>query len=187
MVSTTPQYACVFVDRDGAVIVGKGNTRPDQVQLLPGVAAAICRLLKAGYLVIIITNQDGQNDGQALTQAEVDAIHDEVRKQLGPDALPTAFRHCPHLKNANTACQCRKPKPGLILSAAAEFNVDLKRSVMVGDRWIDVHAGLSAGIPGILVLTGPDGAHCTDRDQIPAETPIYDTLGAFVDCLLAQK
>jgi D-glycero-D-manno-heptose 1,7-bisphosphate phosphatase len=135
----------VFLDRDGVInraVVVAGRPHPPasrrELEVLPGVAAALARLKTAGYLLIVVTNQPDIARG---TQArdEVEAMHAELARRLPIDE----FRVCDH--DDGDECACRKPKPGLLLAAAACHGIDLPSSVMVGDRWRDVDAGRAAG------------------------------------------
>jgi D-glycero-D-manno-heptose 1,7-bisphosphate phosphatase len=151
----------VFLDRDGVINEGGQINRADQVQLVPRAAQAIERLKTAGYAVVVVTNQGGLGEGfkgervwkkAALTRADLEAIHAEMLAQLGAGAAPDLIKVCPHATYLN--CNCRKPKPGMLNSAARELGLDLKTSWMVGDRGTDLQAGLTAGAKPILVLTG---------------------------------
>jgi D-glycero-D-manno-heptose 1,7-bisphosphate phosphatase len=141
----------VFLDRDGVINqaeVRGGTPHPpadaDHVQVLPGVAAAMGRLRAAGYLLIVVTNQPDVARG-AQSRAAVDAIHARLATELPVDD----FRTCFH--DDSDVCECRKPKPGLIVDAARVHGVDLHASVMVGDRWRDVEAGRLAGCKTVFV------------------------------------
>jgi D-glycero-D-manno-heptose 1,7-bisphosphate phosphatase len=144
----------VFLDRDGVLNraeVREGKPFPpgsqDDVELLPGVEDACRRLADDGWLLIVVTNQPDIARGTA-TRPTVDAINAVVVA-----GLPVAeVVVCPH--DDADACQCRKPLPGMLLDAATRWNVDLRVSVMVGDRWRDVEAGRRAGARTILVGGG---------------------------------
>lgn len=135
----------VFLDRDGVLnraFVKDGIPHPPptvaELEILPGVPAALAALKAAGYLLIVVTNQPDLARG-TTTPAAVDEIHAALRAQLPLDDV----RVCPH-DNADR-CPCRKPAPGLLLDAARTHDIDLAASVMVGDRWRDIDAGLAAG------------------------------------------
>jgi D-glycero-D-manno-heptose 1,7-bisphosphate phosphatase len=144
----------VFLDRDGVInraVVRDGRPYPpadaDHVEVLPGVAVALRRLKAAGYLLIVITNQPDVARG-SQTLAAVEAIHSRLAAELPIDD----FRTCYH--DDGDGCACRKPKPGLILGAAREHQIDLETSVMVGDRWRDVEAGRQAGCRTVFLDYG---------------------------------
>ena len=113
----------------------------DDLEILPGVPEALARLRGAGYQLVVVTNQPDVARG-ATTMAEVDAIHSAMRTALGLDDI----RVCPH--DDGDGCECRKPKPGLLLRAPAH---EMAASVMIGDRWRDIEAGRAAGC-GVTIL-----------------------------------
>ncbi|MGD0834045.1 MAG: HAD family hydrolase [Candidatus Dormibacteria bacterium] len=146
--STAP---AVFLDRDGvlnAAVVIDGRPHPPrdagEMRLLPGVEGACARLREAGFILVCITNQPDIARG-ATTAAIVAEINGRLQRELALDAVAV----CPH--DDADGCACRKPRPGLILEAAAHLGVDLTRSVVVGDRWRDVEAGRRAGCRTVLL------------------------------------
>lgn len=143
----------VFLDRDGTLIEDTGYIKdPSSVRLLPTVAEALRRFEAAGFLRIVITNQSGIARG-LLDENDVRKVERRLVSLLAQSgASVNATYLCPHFESG---CLCRKPLPGLILTAAAEHAIDLSRSVMIGDRSIDIEAGHAAGIPAVLVTTGP--------------------------------
>ncbi|HEX2982975.1 MAG TPA: HAD family hydrolase [Ignavibacteriales bacterium] len=144
----------VFFDRDGTLIVDKNYLKdPGGIEFIKGAPECIAALKKAGYKIIIISNQSGIARG-LLTHSDVSAIHSKINKLL-KDMVGTeidAFYYCPHHPDFNTAdeCLCRKPSPKMVLKAAAEHNIDLDRSFFVGDKDIDVECGINANLPSIL-------------------------------------
>ncbi|MDR2596547.1 MAG: HAD-IIIA family hydrolase [Treponema sp.] len=158
---------CVFLDRDGTI--NKLNnfiTKPEDFELIEGVAEAIKKINSLGYLAIVITNQPviarGEVDFETL-----DLIHMKMETDLGKrGAYIDDLFYCPHHPDKGFPgerpeykidCDCRKPKPGLILKAATQYNIDLSRSYMVGDDMRDVNAGKNAGcIPVFLSNDKPD-------------------------------
>lgn len=145
----------VFLDRDGvlnAVIMrGDTPTPPTSLadfRLLPGVAEALNKLHAAAFKLIVVTNQPDIARG-AVSAGNVDIINTELRRLL-PQL--TSIDVCPH--DDRDHCVCRKPKPGLLLAAAARENIELTKSYMIGDRWRDINAGKSAGCTTILVGPG---------------------------------
>ena len=144
----------VFLDRDGVInraIVRQGKPYPpdtlDDLEVLPGVPEALARLREAGFLNVVVTNQPDVATGKQ-ERAVVEAMH---RRLLGSLALD-AVRVCYHVDA--DGCACRKPKPGMLISAAAELELDLSLSAMVGDRWRDVAAGQAAGCRSFFVDCG---------------------------------
>jgi len=135
----------VFLDRDGVInqsIVRGGKPFPPQslgeLVILPGVNKALSCLKAAEYLLIVVTNQPDVARG-TVSKRSVDELNVTLQKRLSLDAIFS----CYHDNSDN--CMCRKPKPGLLLTAAKEFNVNLATSYMVGDRWRDIEAGKVAG------------------------------------------
>jgi D-glycero-D-manno-heptose 1,7-bisphosphate phosphatase len=135
----------VFLDRDGVLnanIVRDGKPYAPRsladFHLLPGVEKAVRRIKDAGFMAIVVTNQPDVASG-LTARTTVEAMHDELRGRLPVDDIKV----CWHLDRDQ--CSCRKPKPGMLLEAAAERNIDLKASYIVGDRWRDVEAGHAAG------------------------------------------
>lgn len=156
----------VFLDRDGVINANiERDGRPvapttvQEFRLLPGVEEAIGRLKAAGFLVIVVTNQPDVGSGRTPI-ATVAAMHAEIRERLLVDDIMV----CIHLDADN--CTCRKPKPGLILAAAAERQIDLAGSYLVGDRWRDVEAGRRAGCLTILVDYGYEQGGLTPPDMV---------------------
>ena len=159
----TPRGA-VFLGRDGVLnAVVDRWTSAEQLQLLPGAAAAIRRINQSEYLTVVVSNQPAVARGW-LSEAELERIHAKLDTQLGTArAYLDRVCYCPHdpapesaggLPEYQVSCPCRKPAPGMILAAAAEFNIDLPRSWMVGDRTDDIEAGKRAGCRTILLRTG---------------------------------
>jgi D-glycero-D-manno-heptose 1,7-bisphosphate phosphatase len=176
----TGRRRAVFLDRDGvlneAVVVRGKPFPPDSVAdlvLTPGVEAACAALREAGYLLIMVTNQPDIARG-TRDRAAVDAINDALRRRLTLDDVLV----CPH--DDDDGCTCRKPRPGLILDAAARWHVTLSDSVMVGDRWRDIDAGHGAGCRTVLLFR--------DYDERPAAGAdlIAGTLREAVPWIVAQ-
>jgi D-glycero-D-manno-heptose 1,7-bisphosphate phosphatase len=150
----------VFLDRDGVVIEDPHYLHtPDQVRLLPGSAEAIAALNQAGWLVVITTNQSGVGRGLFPIEA-VQVVHDHLAGLLrGYDAKIDGVYFCPHHLSAvlgeyRCDCDCRKPKPGMLLQAARDLGIDLALSWMIGDKLSDLEAGSAAGCRTVLVRTG---------------------------------
>jgi D-glycero-D-manno-heptose 1,7-bisphosphate phosphatase len=160
----------VFLDRDGVILEEDGLlVDPGAIRVAPGVPQALARLRRAGFELVVVTNQPVVARG--LTSEEgVAEIHEHVGGLLAAaGAEIRAFYVCPHHPSADVpeyrvACDCRKPRPGLLLRAAKDVGIDLSHSFMVGDRLSDVAAGARAGCRTILVRTG---AHL----EAPIETP----------------
>jgi D-glycero-D-manno-heptose 1,7-bisphosphate phosphatase len=150
----------VFMDRDGCLIEEAGYiNHPSRVRMLPRSSAAVARLNRAGIAAVMATNQAGIARDY-FSKETLDAVNAEVERQLGGHgARLDALYVCTHHPTAGQPpfrleCECRKPKPGLLLRAAAEMCLDLSRSVMIGDKPSDIGAGHAAGLATVLVLTG---------------------------------
>ena len=139
----------LFLDRDGTLIIDRHYLAdPDGVDIYPGVAETLARAKELGYWVIVISNQSGVARGY-MTHDDVDRVNARVHRFL-PEI--DAFFYCPH--GPDDGCPCRKPGVGLIEQARAQFEIDMSRSVMVGDSSADVGSAIAAGVRAVLVRTG---------------------------------
>jgi D-glycero-D-manno-heptose 1,7-bisphosphate phosphatase len=160
-VSHTPPIRTAFLDRDGVLVEDiDWLSRPEQIRVLPGVPEALVRLAQAGFQLVVVTNQPIVARG-LLSEEQLQSLHLTLAEQLAAAGAPllTRFYYCPHHPKATLPayrldCDCRKPKPGLLLRAARDFSLDLAASFMVGDRMSDIAAGAAAGCRTILVQTG---------------------------------
>jgi D-glycero-D-manno-heptose 1,7-bisphosphate phosphatase len=150
----------VFLDRDGTLNVECSYlTTPEQMQLLPGAADAVRQLKAAGYVCVVVTNQSAVGRGM-MTEADLDRVHAEMNRQLAAGgAILDAIYHSPHRSASPDPLVIdhpdRKPAPGLLLRAAADLQLDLANSWMIGDSLRDILAGQNAGCRAcILVRTG---------------------------------
>jgi D-glycero-D-manno-heptose 1,7-bisphosphate phosphatase len=144
----------VFLDRDGVInraFVRNGAPYPPDslaaLEILPGVPEALNALRSRGYSLVVVTNQPDVARG-TLSRGVVDGIHARLQGEFHFDAILTCFH------DGADDCDCRKPKPGLLLRAARDFGIDLASSFMVGDRWRDVEAGQRAGSRTVFVDCG---------------------------------
>ncbi len=148
----------VFLDRDGVInraLVRDGKPYPPttvaEFEILPGVEEACAKLKAVGFLLVVATNQPDVGRG-TLSQAALDAIHAEMCRQLPIDH----FEVCIHPGKGKSDCDCRKPKPGMLLTAARELGIELAQSWMVGDRWRDIDCGTAAGVKTVFIDYGYD-------------------------------
>lgn len=141
----------VFFDRDGTLMEEVHYCGdPAQVRVYPGVAEGLRRLREAGFRTFIVSNQSGIGRG-LITEAQYRAVQSELIAQIG-EVLIDASYFCPDAPG--TASKRRKPEPGMLFEAAAEFDLDLSRSWIIGDKSADVECGQRAGVKTILVETG---------------------------------
>ena len=168
--------AAIFLDRDGTLnksIWRNGKPTPpysySEVELISGTQEAISRLRKLNYIPIIITNQPDVSRGKVSVE-EVNRINDVICEMLEIDYLYM----CAH--DDQDSCECRKPKPGMIRKAAVDLELTLNQSILIGDRWRDIHAGQAAGCKSYFIEY--------DYDE-PKPNPPYETVSSLLD--LAKK
>ena len=165
-----PQKA-VFLDRDGTINKYVGFLRNvDEFELMPGVAEAIRKINNSGYLAIVVTNQPVIARGE-VTVPELQLIHNKMETLLGAEgAYLDAIYYCPHhphkgyegeIPELKIDCDCRKPKPGMLIRAAEKFNIDLSASWMIGDGENDIKAGKAARCKTALIGEGEYGQDMT--------------------------
>ena len=176
-----PLKRVVFLDRDGVLneaIVRDGKPYPPQtaaeVRMAPGAAEALQRLKSRGLALIVVTNQPDVARGTQTAEA-VNAIGARLRRELPVDEILV----CMH--DDGDGCDCRKPKPGLILEGAARFGADLARSFLIGDRWRDIEAGQAAGCRTVWL---DRGYHEREPAQ-PADARVR-SLGEAVEWIVGQ-
>ena len=161
-----PQRA-IFLDRDGTINKYVGFLRnTDEFELIPGVTEAIKKINSSGYLAIVVTNQPVIARGE-VTVSELQLIHNMMETLLGAEgAYLDAIYYCPHhphkgyegeIPELKIDCDCRKPKPGMLLKAAKDCNIDLNQSWMIGDGENDIKAGKAAGCKTALIGEGEYG------------------------------
>ena len=178
----------VFLDRDGTINVEKDYLHCiEDFEFIPGVPEAISALNKAGFLVVVVTNQSGVARGYYDLEA-VHTLHAHIAQRLAPaGAVIDAWYVCPHHPENGIGeylcdCFCRKPLPGMLLEAAERYAIDLSASYMVGDKLADVNAALAAGCTPLLVRTGY-GAEV--ESKLPAGVVAVDDLAAAVQNIVA--
>ncbi len=185
----------VFLDRDGTLIEEVGYpTRPQQIRILGGVARGLERLAEAGFKRIVVTNQSGIARG-LMTEDDLDRFHEALDEQLDLlGAAVDAYYACPHHPDRSEAarpdlaieCDCRKPKPGLILQAAEDLDIDLGASWTVGDAWRDVQAGQAAGLRTVKLPAAP--SHDAPRPaDVPPPTAEAEDFEEAVALILGDK
>ena len=161
----------VFLDRDGTLIEERGYLdRLELLDVLPWSPDAVRLLKRAGYVTVVITNQSAIGRG-IIDEPFLHEVHAALDARLAAGrARIDAYYFCPHHPEATIdryrqVCRCRKPGPGMIEQACRDLDLDPQRSIMVGDRWLDVMAGQAAGTRGVIVRRG-HGA--VEMDHPPA-------------------
>jgi D-glycero-D-manno-heptose 1,7-bisphosphate phosphatase len=161
-----------FLDRDG-VLIREVNylSSPEQVSIFSEAINALKMLRKNGYKIIVITNQAGVARGY-FTEQDVLEVHAEIDRQLLAENLSIdAYYYCPHhpdgvVDGYNIDCDCRKPKPSLILQAVKDFDIDLHKSFLIGDKVTDLLAADNAGCSAALVKTGHGIEHVAKAEEL---------------------
>jgi D-glycero-D-manno-heptose 1,7-bisphosphate phosphatase len=185
----------IFLDRDGVLIEESHYLGSrDRVRLVPGAAEAVAALNRAGWPVVVVTNQSGVGRG-LFSYESVGEVHAHIAAQLATfGAAVAAFYFCPHHPEAEVAayraeCDCRKPRPGMLLAAIDDLGLDPVGSWMIGDRVSDLEAGAAVGARTILVRTGygcrVDTA-ALDRTGFNLELVAADLADAVAKCGLAE-
>ncbi|MBA2685167.1 MAG: HAD family hydrolase [Gemmatimonadaceae bacterium] len=180
----TAPRAALFLDRDGTINVDTIHvSKPDNVRLIPGAAAAIARINAVGMPIIVVSNQSGIGRG-LFSVDEYESVRakiDELLAAGGASVLTTYY--CPHSPESAPACDCRKPGPAMYLQAAEAHGLDLAKSWYVGDRLRDIQPAKLFGGHGILVPrdTTPGGDVVAARDGFAIST----SLSSAVDRILA--
>lgn len=183
----------VFLDRDGTINVYKGFLRKiDDFELVPGVAEAIKKINASGYLAIVVTNQPIIARGE-VTYHELEKIHNKMETELGKvGAYLDEIYFCPHhphkgyegeITELKIECDCRKPKPGMLLNAAKDFNIDLNQSFMVGDSENDVKAAIAAGCKSVLI----NGEGTDKRSGDFGQLDTLESVAEFVEKYILDK
>ncbi len=180
----------VFLDRDGTMVREVNYlSRPEDAELLPGAGRAIAGLRKAGFAVVVISNQSGIARGY-FTHDDLQAVQDEITRQLAEHGAEIdGWYNCVHhphgeVEEFRMVCGCRKPEPGLVYQAADEMDLELDGSYMAGDRHRDVACGNAAGLISILVRSGQDDGEPTEDIQRPDY--VADDLAQAAQWILAR-
>jgi len=143
--------SAIFLDRDGVINqaeIREGKPYPPadlkSLELMPGIRKVLKELISAGYLLVIVTNQPDVARG-FVSRESVEEINAFLLQQLPIKAIKTCFH------DDSDGCECRKPLPGALIKAASEYQIDLNKSFMIGDRWKDIEAGKKAGCKTIFI------------------------------------
>ena len=145
----------VFLDRDDTININVPYLGdPEKVQILPTVPESLRRLQEAGFALFVVSNQSGVGRG-LITKAQVESVYAEIFRHLGWNPFLHVY-NCYAAPGDPYGAEERKPSPAMLLQAAREFNIDLPRSFMIGDRGSDIMAGKNAGCRSLLILNGRD-------------------------------
>ncbi|MCX6215323.1 HAD family hydrolase [Spirosoma sp.] len=179
----------IFWDKDGTLIPDiPYNVDPAKITLYTDAGSSLCRLRAAGFKLIIISNQSGVAHGY-FKESKLSSVWNQLTELLSPyGAEPDGFYYCPHfpgasIKQYDWVCTCRKPRPGLLLKAAREHQIDLSQSWMVGDILNDVEAGNRAGCRTVLIDRGNETEWLINSHRLP--TTRAKSLSEATDYILA--
>ncbi|MDD5159226.1 MAG: D-glycero-beta-D-manno-heptose 1,7-bisphosphate 7-phosphatase [Sulfuricurvum sp.] len=157
-------HKALFLDRDGVVNVEKNYLHKiEDFELMDGIVEVCRTYQEKGYLIIIVTNQSGISRGYYSEEdfARLSQWMVEHFRELG--VYITHIYHCPHHESIDGACECRKPEPGMFLSAQKKYDLDMKHSVMIGDNERDIEASLKAGVGMNILLSAEAEISKADR------------------------
>jgi len=177
--------SAVFIDRDGTINEESGYLfRKEDCRFIPGAIEAIAQLNKAGFLVVVTTNQSGIARGY-YTAVDLEQLHLYMASEIEvAGGKIDGWYYCPHHPDSaadSSQCDCRKPMPGMLQSAAHELGIDLASSWMIGDKIADVNAGIAAGCQTILVKTGYGAVEAISAQR---EQTVFDDLSAAASYII---
>jgi D-glycero-D-manno-heptose 1,7-bisphosphate phosphatase len=165
-------FKAIFMDRDGTLseeigyMYEAGLYRP-----FPWTGPAIRKINESGMMAILITNQSGVGRGY-FPESTVHQVHDILQAELARhNAKLDAIYFCPH--HPDTGCDCRKPRPGMLIRAHRDLGIDLSQSYMIGDRYLDVDVAQAAGTRSVLVMTGDGRAEFEKYKHAPRQQPDF--------------
>lgn len=166
MPQTNGLAPAVFLDRDGTLMHDVDYCGdPDAVEMFDDVPDALAQLKRAGFRLIVITNQSAIGRGY-FSEADYFAVNERLNGEIGGELID-GWYHCPH--HPRDGCECRKPSPKLVVDAAREHDLDLSRSFFIGDKTSDIECGRNAGLTTVLVRTGYGSTADDKRADFVAE------------------
>jgi D-glycero-D-manno-heptose 1,7-bisphosphate phosphatase len=181
------RHKALFIDRDGTLILEKEYLRdPGQVQFIPGAIQALKKAAEAGFIIVMVTNQSGVGRGY-FTLEDVERVHAHVAKEIALHNVAFVKIYVAP-ESPDAPSRGRKPSPQFLFDARDEFDIDLSRSYMVGDKLIDLQCGWNADVRrSILVRTGYGRKVEEQEKEKLAEAIVVDDLGAAVDWVLRDS
>lgn len=177
-----PLRPAIFLDRDGTLNEEKGYLHAwEDWTWLPHTREGLASLKKAGYLLVVVSNQSGIARGY-YDEAALAALNSRINRDLAGLGIEIdAFYHCPHHPEISGPCACRKPAPGMILRAARDLGIDLSASWLFGDKIADIEAARACGVRAALLTTGYGASQQKD---CPKDTPVCENFAAAVKLAL---
>jgi D-glycero-D-manno-heptose 1,7-bisphosphate phosphatase len=183
----------IFLDRDGTLNVDVGYLHAlEQLELFPWTVDALRLLKRAGFALVVVTNQSGVAAG-LIDEAFIDVAHLELQRRLEAEGAGIdRYYSCPHHPNGavekfRIECRCRKPGPGMIEDAVRDLGIDPARSWVIGDKWLDVQLGQAVGARSILVRTGWGRLQEAKRPQGQHVDAVCDNLMHAVSVILSSN
>ncbi|MBU0456356.1 MAG: D-glycero-beta-D-manno-heptose 1,7-bisphosphate 7-phosphatase [Gammaproteobacteria bacterium] len=178
------QKPIVLLDRDGVINEDSDAyiKSPEEWHAIPGSMEAIAKLHKAGFLVIVVSNQSGVGRGY-FDLSTLEKIHQKMlKKAKQAGGKIDAIYFCPHTPDDH--CECRKPKVGLLKKVEADYQVDLKDTVLIGDALRDIQAGEKVGATCFLVKTGKGKRTLAEHPELTKRLKVFDDLSKAVDSIV---
>ncbi len=186
MMSTLGRSA-IFIDRDGTLIEDRDYLhKPEEVVFFPGAVSALAAAAKEDFTIVMITNQSGVGRGY-FTMEDVEKVHCHIISELAKEGVTIARIYTAPEAPGQTS-RGRKPSPAFLHDARDELNLDLSRSYMIGDKWIDLEAGWNAGVSqSILVRTGYGTEVEKEHSNNLSRAIVLDNLAQAISWILAKR
>lgn len=177
----------IFFDRDGTINVEKEyNYDPFQIELISGSLEALQRARNAGFRLFVVTNQSGIARGLGSVE-DVERCNNRLRELVAAGGVSfDGIYYCPHLPSISGSCLCRKPNRGMVDQALAQFDLDLPRSFVIGDRLLDMELARNVGATGVMVLTGYGAVEVDTADDRNRPAHVAENLLAAVKWILSH-